>query len=255
MFKLVRIMSSSGLSAASSREVALLTSQLTNIRAEIRHFMEEKTKQIDDIQQRIKSLQPASKRSVSPVPEANNKRIKTEGERLDFTVTDGFTEVKLGEIKDNVCTKFTTQVYTDGACPNNGRGAAKAGIGVWWGEDHRLNLARRVAGDKQTNNVAEIQAATMALTQAHSAGRQKVEVKTDSQFVINCITKWVANWKKNGWKTAAGKPVINKEDLIELDRAVDTVGRENVKWTYVKGHSDNYGNNQADKLAVAGANM
>ena len=147
------------------------------------------------------------------------------------------------------------QVYTDGACPNNGRGAAKAGIGVWWGEDHRLNLARRVAGDKQTNNVAEIQAAAMALTQAHSAGRQKVEVKTDSQFVINCITKWVANWKKNGWKTAAGKPVINKEDLIELDRAVDTVGRGNVKWTYVKAHAGNYGNNQADKLAVAGANM
>ena len=112
-----------------------------------------------------------------------------------------------------------------------------------------------MAGDKQTNNVAEIQAATMALTQAHSAGRQKVEVKTDSQFVINCITKWVANWKRNGWKTAAGKPVINKEDLIELDKAVDSLGRGNVKWTYVKGHSDNYGNNQADELAVAGANM
>ena len=95
MFKLMRIMSSSGLSAASSREVALLTSQLTNIRAEIRHFMEEKNRQIDDIQQRIKSLQPAHKRSVSPDSGANNKRIKTEGGRLDFTVNDGFTEVKL----------------------------------------------------------------------------------------------------------------------------------------------------------------
>ena len=147
------------------------------------------------------------------------------------------------------------QVYTDGACPKNGQGAAKAGIGVWWGEDHRLNLARRVAGDKQTNNVAEIQAAAMALTQAHSAGRQKVEVRTDSQFVINCITKWVTNWKKNGWQTAAGKPVINKEDLIELDKAVGSLGRLNVKWTHVKGHADNYGNNQADKLAVSGANM
>merc|ERR1712150_337223 len=100
-----------------------------------------------------------------------------------------------------------------------------------------------------------IQAATMAVSQARSEGVKKLEVNTDSQFVINCITKWVANWKKNGWKTAAGKPVINKEDLIELDKAVDTVGWGNVKWTYVKGHSDNYGNNQADKLAVAGANM
>ena len=95
----------------------------------------------------------------------------------------------------------------------------------------------------------------MALTQAHSAGRQKVEVKTDSQFIINCITKWVANWKKNGWMTAKGKPVKNKGDLIELDRAVDSLGRGNVKWTYVKGHADNYGYVQADKLAAAGAEM
>ena len=238
MFRLFKMMSSSSLSAASSREVALLTSQLNNIRAEIRQFMEEKNRQIDDIQHRIKSLQPAVKRSAPADSEANTKRIKTEGDTLHFTVNDGFTEV-----------------YTDGACPDNGRGAARAGIGVWWGDKHGLNLARRVAGDKQTNNVAEIQAATMALTQALTAGQQKVEVKTDSQFVINCITKWVANWKRNGWKTSAGKPVVNKEDLIELDRAVDSLGRGNVKWTYVKGHADNYGNNQADKLAVAGAKM
>ena len=97
MFRLVRIMSSSVLSPASSREVALLTSQLTNIRAEIRQFMEEKNRQIDDIQQRIKSLQPAVKRkiSVSPDPEANKKKIKTEGDTLDYTVNNGFTEVML----------------------------------------------------------------------------------------------------------------------------------------------------------------
>ena len=94
----------------------------------------------------------------------------------------------------------------------------------------------------------------MALTQAKSAGIRKVEVNTDSQFVINCITKWIKNWKKNGWKTASGKPVINKDDLIELDKVVGG-GSLDVKWTYVKGHSDNYGNNQADRLAVAGANM
>ena len=93
MFKLVKIMSRSAVSAASSREVALLTSQLNNIRAEIRQFMDEKNKQIDDIQQRIQSLQPVNKRSVSPDSEANNKRIKTEGDSLDFTVTEGFTEV------------------------------------------------------------------------------------------------------------------------------------------------------------------
>ena len=105
MFRLFKMMSSSSLSAASSREVALLTSQLNNIRAEIRQFMEEKNKQIDDIQQRIKSLQPANKRSVSPDFEANNKKIKTEGS-LDFTVTEGFTEVKRETPRDNVRDKY-----------------------------------------------------------------------------------------------------------------------------------------------------
>ena len=105
MFKLLKVMSSSGLPAASSREVALLTSQLTKIRTEIRQFVEEKNRQIDDLQQRIKSLQPAVKRSVSPDSEANTKRIKTEGDLPDFTVSDGFTEVMLLLIRDNVRTK------------------------------------------------------------------------------------------------------------------------------------------------------
>ena len=96
MLKLAKIMTSSGLSAASSREVALLTSQLKNIRAEIRQFMEEKNRQIDDLQQRIQSLQPPVKRSVSQDSEAKSKRIKTEGGLLDFTVNnEGFTEVML----------------------------------------------------------------------------------------------------------------------------------------------------------------
>ena len=149
---------------------------------------------------------------------------------------------------------MSSQVYTDGACPSNGHGAAKAGIGVWWADGHSWNLSRRVTGDKHTNNVAEIQAASMAVSLAMDNGVQRLQVNTDSQFVINCITKWVANWKKNGWKTAAGKPVVNKEDLVELDRLVAS-GKVDIKWAYVKGHSDNYGNNQADKLAVAGSKM
>ena len=101
-----KIMSRSNLSAASSMEVALLASQLEDIRAGIRQFIEEKNKQIDefmeeknmqidDIQQRIESLQPVNKRSrsVSPESEANNKKFKTEDDSMDFTVTEGFTEV------------------------------------------------------------------------------------------------------------------------------------------------------------------
>ena len=235
---LLRTMSKSSLSPATAREVSLLNSRLTSIESEIRTFAEKKYCEINEIKERINLLSSpsnGSKRTSSSDTETNCKKLKTDPE--NFSVKDGFT-----------------QVYTDGACPNNGRGAAKAGIGVWWGEGHVLNVSRRVVGDKQTNNVAEIQAAAMAVSQAKIEGIKKLEINTDSKFVIDCITKWVANWKRKGWTTAQGEPVINKEDLVKLDSLVGS-GSVEVKWTHVKGHSDNYGNNQADKLAVAGANM
>ena len=90
----------------------------------------------------------------------------------------------------------------------------------------------------------------MALTKALSAGQQKVEVKTSSQNVIKSMTEWVANWKRKGWRNAKKKPVDNKEDLIELDRVVESLGRGNVKWTYVKAHL-----NPANKLAITAVNI
>ena len=98
--------------------------------------------------------------------------------------------------------------------------------------------------------MAETQAATRALTKALSAGQQKVEVKTSSQNVIKSMNERVANWKRNGWKNAKKKPVDNKEDLIELDRVVESLGRGNVKWTYVKAHL-----NPANKLAITAVNI
>ena len=78
------------MSTVGSMEAAML-------RAEIWKFVEKKHIQMDDLQQRIKSLQPAvkRKRSVSPDSEANKKKIKSEGDTLDYTVNNGFTEVML----------------------------------------------------------------------------------------------------------------------------------------------------------------
>jgi len=147
-----------------------------------------------------------------------------------------------------------TQVYTDGACSNNGQFGARAGVGVWWGEGHPLNIAQPVSGDKHTNNTAEIQAACLSISQAMGAGIRKLEVNTDSQFLINCVTNWMAKWKKNGWKTGSGQEVKNKEDLLEIDKLLQG-GRVEVKWNHVKGHSNVRGNNEADRLAVKGASM
>ncbi|KAK4309389.1 hypothetical protein Pmani_018966 [Petrolisthes manimaculis] len=140
-------------------------------------------------------------------------------------------------------------VYTDGSCEFNGRNGAKAGVGVYFGRDHPLNVSEPVKG-RATNNTAEIQAATYALELAKASGFSKVAVHTDSQFMINCMTSWLKNWKKKNWVKSDGEPVKNKEDLMTLDKASDGMA---VKWVHVKGHSGHEGNEMADKLARTGA--
>ncbi|KAJ1150082.1 hypothetical protein NDU88_002880 [Pleurodeles waltl] len=75
-------------------------------------------------------------------------------------------------------------VYTDGCCASNGRSGARAGIGVYWGENHPLNVSERLSG-RQTNQRAEIQAACTAVAQARSQNIKKLDVCTDSKFTIN----------------------------------------------------------------------
>ncbi|XP_023706938.1 uncharacterized protein LOC111864133 isoform X3 [Cryptotermes secundus] len=159
--------------------------------------------------------------------------------------------------KNNTSPGFDTDengyvhVYTDGACENNGRVGARAGIGVWFADNHPLNYSERVRG-RLTNNTAEIKAATCAIELAKKAGVRKLLLHTDSQFLISCITVWIHKWKQNGWKLSDGGQVKNKEDLIELDQALEGIS---VKWDHVRGHRGNLGNEMADSLARAGARM
>ncbi|XP_071510158.1 ribonuclease H1-like [Diadema antillarum] len=143
-------------------------------------------------------------------------------------------------------------VYTDGACTHNGAHGARAGIGVYWGDEHPLNYSARLEG-KQTNQRAELTAALKALEQikAHHKGRP-VTLYTDSKYTINCVTDWIHKWKTNGWKTSQKTDVINKDDLIKLD----VLNKElTVDWKYVPGHSNVKGNEKADRLAREGADQ
>ncbi|KAJ8975890.1 hypothetical protein NQ317_011361 [Molorchus minor] len=106
------------------------------------------------------------------------------------------------------------EVYTDGACENNGKPNAKAGIGVWFGEEHPLNVSKPVVG-RATNNRAEIQACTEGLNRVKEHGELH-------------LTKWVPTWEKNDWKTVRGQPVKNREELQELTQAVS--GFKDVQW-------------------------
>ncbi|XP_043242967.1 ribonuclease H1-like isoform X1 [Amphibalanus amphitrite] len=142
-------------------------------------------------------------------------------------------------------------VWADGACRSNGRRDARAGIGVWFGPGHRLNVSE-LAAPPATNNSAELQAAGRALRLARQAGFSRVLVHTDSRFVIECATRWLRVWRKNGWRLAGGGPVKNRAQLEQLARAMDDV---TVKWNHVRGHSGDGGNAAADRLAVAAAQL
>ena len=138
--------------------------------------------------------------------------------------------------------KYVT-IYTDGGCRGN------PGIGGWGVvlnyDGHEKHLFGGEA--ETTNNRMELTAAIKAL----QALKQPcaVTLYTDSQYVKQGIEQWLANWKKNNWRTAAKKAVKN-QDLWQL---LDTeVQRHKVKWDWVKGHSGNPGNELADELANRG---
>ena len=78
---------------------------------------------------------------------------------------------------------------------------------------------------------------------------------TDSNYSINCLTTWFINWRSNGWKNAAGKAVENKDLIENILAKIEERERLGVKTSFewIKGHSNDEGNTQADKLAVDGA--
>ncbi|XP_067679512.1 ribonuclease H1-like [Haliotis asinina] len=193
--------------------------------------------QIDTLEEAVSGS--SLKRSSSDGPsDKGSKKLKTE----DSSDASGWSGTPFTD-------PSAPSVYTDGACFNNGKKGAVAGIGVFWGPGHKNNCSERLGG-RPTNNRAEIHAAAKAVRQAKSMGLKNLVINTDSEFLINCITKWLKGWKKKGWKTAAGTEVANKEDIQELDEVLQGI---NVKWMHVRGHQGNPGNEAADKLANEGA--
>ena len=132
-------------------------------------------------------------------------------------------------------------IYTDGACSGN------PGIGGWGAvilENNKEDIFLNGGNDNTTNNQMELKAAIEALK--YFEDRQTITLITDSKYVKDGIQSWIQNWKKNGWKTAAKKPVKNKELWIELDQLIS---RHTISWKWVKGHAGNTHNEKADYLA------
>jgi len=135
------------------------------------------------------------------------------------------------------------RAFTDGACSGN------PGPGGWGAVLQFGDHERELHGGAQdtTNNRMELTAAIEAL-KALSEPCQ-VSLTTDSTYVKDGITQWLANWKRNGWKTAAKKPVKNQDLWQALDHES---ARHEIDWCWVKGHSGHLENERADRLANLG---
>lgn len=135
------------------------------------------------------------------------------------------------------------EIYTDGACKGN------PGPGGWGAVLFYKGAERELWGGEAetTNNRMELMAAIMAL--AALKRHCDVRIVTDSQYVMQGITEWMANWKKRGWKTAARQPVKNADLWQALD---EQVNRHAVEWRWVRGHTGHPGNERADMLANRG---
>lgn len=163
-------------------------------------------------------------------------------------------------------------VYTDGACVNNGKKNASAGIGVFFADnDNRntsesLNKALKMYSDitdfSQTNNRAELTAILHALYLC--VEHENVILYTDSMYSINCLTKWYIAWQKKEWKTSTGKNVLNQDLIKKILECIKAYKK--VDFKYTKAHTREpdkksirhvmwYGNHMADALATSAASI
>ncbi len=141
--------------------------------------------------------------------------------------------------------KLVIAAATDGACSGN------PGPGGWGAlirfEDGSI-LEFGGFESHTTNNRMELVAALQILKKLNNLPLHKdLTIRTDSKYLIDGLGTWIKGWKQKGWKTSAGKPVINQD----LWKALDIARIEGVKLEYVKGHSGDLDNDRVDKIAVS----
>ncbi|MEQ8227481.1 MAG: ribonuclease HI [Rhodospirillales bacterium] len=135
------------------------------------------------------------------------------------------------------------EIFTDGACSGN-PGPGGWGVLMRW-RDHEKELC---GGEPETtNNRMELMAAIQGIESVTRPSR--LRLVTDSVYVKDGITKWIHGWKRNGWKTAAKKPVKNEDLWRRLDAAL---AGHKIDWQWVKGHAGHPENERADELARRG---
>jgi len=168
-------------------------------------------------------------------------------------------------------------VYTDGSCINNG-GALdqrRAGIGIYFPGNNDFNCSEFLVCPPLTNIRAEMYAIVKCLLIIMNNREyfekyytKNILIKTDSQFTIDLVTKWLAGWKKNGYQTSKKKPIKNRDLVVMLDNTIEQAKYQGyqVNFQHVRAHRtepklphtspqwiDWFCNHRADQLAVRGS--
>ena len=185
--------------------------------------------------------------SVKGYKNALYKKFNTEEEAIDFINKTKYHKKKFDDNPDYY-------VYTDGACSNNGKDNAKAGIGIFFGIDDKRNVSKNIDG-KQTNNTAELTAIieTFNIIKNDIKNNKRIIIFSDSMYAIRCVTSYGEKCYKKNWEV----DIPNKELVkIAYELYKDIL---NIQLVYIKAHTNksdihSFGNDNADRLAKLAIN-
>ncbi len=149
--------------------------------------------------------------------------------------------------------------YTDGSCAKK-KTSILCGYGVYFPNKEIKNISKSLKNKPLTNNRAELYAIYKCIKTIYKLYIPKnIEIYTDSQYCIGCLTEWIEKWKMNGWKTSNNKPVSNRDILEKIYKYMKkkTIV-DKLKFIYVAAHTGkndehSVGNDMADRLAKSGA--
>lgn len=210
---------------------------------------------------------PEAQQQVAGFQNAKYKKFATREEAETFVATLGSSILKAFGVRVEPMEEMVPVddkmpeglvVFTDGSSQGNGSKHAKAGYSMVWPNHPEYTVGKPLPGQPKTNNRAEFSACIDALKVADvlDAARGKtMHIYTDSQLLINSVTKWLKAWKKNGWKKADGTTILNQDLVMELDAL--SQGRR-IHWHHVPAHTGGTDwkskwNDMADRLAKESA--
>lgn len=143
-------------------------------------------------------------------------------------------------------------VYTDGSCSKKGQKSI-CGYGIVFPNKELNDISKPFTIEPLTNQRAELYAIYKAIKKVHQKCEfDELMIYSDSEYSIKSVTIWIKSWKKNGWKTANGKEVLNQDIIKKIDRYLEKY-KGKIFFQHVKAHAGHEHNEKADQLAKKGA--